>query len=281
VEGPAVFVYDGMPGGAGLTRQAFEQADELLLTTLRTIDECPCELGCPSCVHSPKCGSGNRPIDKRAARFVLESIRSGDPLTTAIKEIDMPLSGPLFDHGVARPKPKRYGVIDIETRFSADEVGGWGRADRMGVSVACVWDAGEQAMFDFGQDDLDGLVARLQQFDLVIGFNHVKFDYAVLGGLHPFKFRSLPNLDLLAEINTRLGYRVSLDNTAQATLNVGKSADGLMALKWWKEGRLDLITEYCRKDVEVTRDLYLHGREHGHIFFTNKAGQKVRLPVEW
>ncbi|MCG2733558.1 DEAD/DEAH box helicase [Pseudodesulfovibrio aespoeensis] len=281
VEGPAVFIYDGMPGGAGLTRQAFEQADELLLTTLRTIDECPCELGCPSCVHSPKCGSGNRPIDKRAAWFVLQSIRTGDPLTTAIKEIDMPLSGPLFDHGVTRPAPRRYGVIDIETRFSADEVGGWGRADRMGVSVACVWDAGECAMFDFGQDDLDALVARLQQFDLVIGFNHVKFDYAVLGGLHPFKFRSLPNLDLLAEINTRLGYRVSLDNTAQATLNVGKSADGLMALKWWKEGRLDLITEYCRKDVAVTRDLYLHGREHGHIFFTNKAGQKVRLPVDW
>jgi DEAD/DEAH box helicase domain-containing protein len=281
VEGPAVFIYDGMPGGAGLTRQAFEQADELVETTLRTIDECPCELGCPSCVHSPKCGSGNRPIDKRAARFVLQAIHSGDPLTTAIKEIDMPLSGPLFDHGVTRPEPKRFGVIDIETRFSADEVGGWGRADRMGVSIACVWDSQRQTMFDFEQDDMDALVERLRKFDLIIGFNHVKFDYAVLGGLHPFTFRSLPNLDLLMEINDRLGYRVKLDNVAQATLDVGKSADGLMALKWWKEGRLDLITEYCRKDVEVTRDVYLHGREHGHIFFTNKAGQKVKLPVNW
>ena len=54
-----------------------------------------------------------------------------------------------------------------------------------------------------------------------------------------------------------------------------------MALAWWKEGRLDLITEYCRQDVAVTRDLYLHGREHGHVLFSNKAGQKVRLPVEW
>ena len=68
VEGPAVFIYDGMPGGAGLTRQAFERADDLVETTLKTIRDCPCELGCPSCVHSPKCGSGNRPIDKRAAR---------------------------------------------------------------------------------------------------------------------------------------------------------------------------------------------------------------------
>jgi DEAD/DEAH box helicase domain-containing protein len=54
-----------------------------------------------------------------------------------------------------------------------------------------------------------------------------------------------------------------------------------MALKWWKEGRLDLITEYCRQDVAVTRDVYLFGREHGHIFFTNKATQKVKLPVDW
>jgi DEAD/DEAH box helicase domain-containing protein len=284
VDGPAVFIYDGMPGGAGLTRQAFEQADELLLTTLRTIDECPCETGCPSCVHSPKCGSGNRPIDKSAARFVLESIRTGAPLTTAIKEIDMSVSGPLFDHTTGpapRPAPGRFGVIDIETRYSADEVGGWHRADRMGVSVACLWDSAEQAMFDYGQDDIDALVARLRTYDLVIGFNHVKFDYAVLGGLHPFAFRSLPSLDLLVEINNRLGYRLKLDNVAQATLGTGKTADGLMALKWWKEGRLDLITQYCRKDVEATRDLYLHGREHGHVFFTNKAGQKVRLPVNW
>jgi DEAD/DEAH box helicase domain-containing protein len=281
VEGPAVFIYDGMPGGAGLTRQAFDAADDLLLTTLRTIDECPCELGCPSCVHSPKCGSGNRPIDKRAARFVLESIRTGDPLATSVKEMDMSRSAPIFGPAAKKPDPGRFGVIDIETRFSADEVGGWHRADRMGVSIACVWDSGSGTMEDFEQDDMDALVARLREFDLVIGFNHVKFDYAVLGGLHPFNFRGLPSLDLLAEINTRLGYRLKLDTVAQATLDVGKSADGLMALKWWKEGRLDLITQYCRKDVEVTRDVYLFGREHGHIFFTNKAGQKVKLPVDW
>lgn len=278
VDGPAVFIYDGMPGGAGLTRQAFERADELIETTLRTIRDCPCELGCPSCVHSPKCGSGNRPIDKRAALFVLEAIRSGDPQSIIPKDIDV---NTLPGIDTKRPAPKRYGVLDIETRFSADEVGGWNRADRMGVSIACLWDSGEEAMFDYEQDDMDELVARLKEFDLVIGFNHIKFDYAVLGGLHPFPFRSLPNLDLLVEVNNRLGYRVKLDNIASATLGAGKSADGLMALKWWKEGRLDLITEYCRQDVAVTRDVYLFGREHGHVFFTNKAGQKVRLPIDW
>lgn len=277
VEGPAVFIYDGMPGGAGLTRQAFDKADELVKTTLRTVETCECELGCPSCVHSPKCGSGNRPIDKRAAQFVLEAILHGDPKAIEPKDIDVNLPG--ID--MRKPMPRRYGVLDIETRYSADEVGGWNRADRMGVSIACLYDSEDDAMHDYEQDQMDALVTHLQKFDKVIGFNHVKFDYAVLGGLHPYPFRSLPNLDLLVEVNNRLGYRVKLDNIAQATLDVGKSADGLMALKWWKEGRLDLITEYCRQDVAVTRDVYLFGRENGHIFFTNKAGQKVKLPVDW
>lgn len=277
VKGPAVFIYDGMPGGAGLTRQAYDKADELVETTLRTIEGCECELGCPSCVHSPKCGSGNRPIDKNSARFVLEAIMGGDPKSIEEKEIDVNLPG--ID--LRKPAPKRYGVIDIETRYSADEVGGWVRADRMGVSIACVYDSEDEAMHDYEQDQMDDLIAHLQKFDLVIGFNHVKFDYAVLGGLHPFNFRGLPNCDLLMEVHERLGYRLKLDNIAQATLDVGKSADGLMALKWWKEGRLDLITEYCQQDVAVTRDVYLFGREHGHVFFTNKAGQKVKLPIDW
>jgi DEAD/DEAH box helicase domain-containing protein len=273
--GAAVFVYDGVPGGAGLTRQAFHKADELVETTLKAVRDCPCDLGCPSCVHSPKCGSGNRPIDKSAAIFTLEAIRSGDPDSVQLREIEV---GETVSE---TPAPKRYGVLDIETRFSAQEVGGWGRADRMGVSIACLYDQKHDRIFDYEQHQMGELVEHLRKFDLVIGYNHIKFDYAVLGGLHPFRFRQLPSLDLCADIRNRLGYAIKLDNAAQATLDAAKSADGLQALKWWQEGRLDLITEYCRQDVAVTRDLYLFGREHGHVFFTNKAGQKVKLPVQW
>ena len=115
----------------------------------------------------------------------------------------------------------------------------------------------------------------------MVGFNILRFDYGVLAGVHPFAYASLPTLDMLAHVYQRLGYRLKLDNLAQATLNVGKSADGLQALKWWAEGRLDEIATYCRQDVAVTRDLYLYGRENGHVLFSNKAGQKARLPVGW
>ena len=71
---PAVFIYDGLPGGAGLTRQAFSDARALLEATCKTVASCPCEDGCPSCVHSPKCGSGNRPISKLAALELLRRL---------------------------------------------------------------------------------------------------------------------------------------------------------------------------------------------------------------
>ena len=72
----SVFIYDGVPGGAGLSRQAFKKATELLENTFKVIRACPCETGCPSCVHSPKCGSGNRPIDKASAIFLLDKLIS-------------------------------------------------------------------------------------------------------------------------------------------------------------------------------------------------------------
>lgn len=283
--GAAVFIYDAMPGGAGLTREAFAKAEELLSRTLAVVTGCPCELGCPSCVHSPKCGSGNRPIDKAAARHLLALLHTGQPgpdrrpeITTP-KETAMPTEATL--PGLTRPAPKRFAVLDVETRRSAAEVGGWTRPDLMGISVAVLYDSGADEFVDYQEHEISALAERLKSFDLVVGFNIMRFDYGVLAGVHPFAYSRLPTLDMLTHVHERLGYRLKLDNLAQATLNVGKSADGLQALQWWKEGKLDEIARYCRQDVAVTRDLYLFGRENRYVLFQNKAGQKARLPVGW
>jgi DEAD/DEAH box helicase domain-containing protein len=82
-------------------------------------------------------------------------------------------------------------------------------------------------------------------------------------------------------VKNRLGYRLSLDHLATATLDAGKTADGLDALRWWKEGKMSKIIAYCRSDVAVTRDLYQFGRDHRYLLFQNKAKQSVRLPVDW
>ncbi|WP_039890695.1 DEAD/DEAH box helicase [Mycobacterium xenopi] len=71
---PSVFVYDGYPGGAGFAERGFRQARTWLSATAAAIEACECPSGCPSCVQSPKCGSGNQPLDKAGAVAVLRLV---------------------------------------------------------------------------------------------------------------------------------------------------------------------------------------------------------------
>ena len=71
---PTIFIYDGHPGGVGLTRAAFLRFEELCRDAHRLIAECPCRAGCPSCVQSPKCGNLNEPLAKGGARQLLEGM---------------------------------------------------------------------------------------------------------------------------------------------------------------------------------------------------------------
>ncbi len=69
-----IFVYDGYPGGAGISERGFRTSERWLRATLETIRQCPCARGCPSCVQSPKCGNGNEPLDKTGAAALLSAI---------------------------------------------------------------------------------------------------------------------------------------------------------------------------------------------------------------
>jgi DEAD/DEAH box helicase domain-containing protein len=62
-----IFIYDGHPGGVGITKRGYEEFERLLDDAERLIAECPCESGCPSCVQSPKCGNLNEPLHKAGA----------------------------------------------------------------------------------------------------------------------------------------------------------------------------------------------------------------------
>ncbi|UCG82410.1 MAG: DEAD/DEAH box helicase [Dehalococcoidia bacterium] len=72
-----VFIYDAYPGGIGIAEKGFELISELWQATLTAISECPCQEGCPGCIHSPKCGNNNEPLDKEAAIAILRSLAGG------------------------------------------------------------------------------------------------------------------------------------------------------------------------------------------------------------
>jgi DEAD/DEAH box helicase domain-containing protein len=68
---PTIFVYDGHPGGVGITARGFDAFEGWVADTAKMIDGCPCQTGCPSCVQSPKCGNLNDMLDKAAALELL------------------------------------------------------------------------------------------------------------------------------------------------------------------------------------------------------------------
>ena len=69
---PTIFVYDAAPGGAGISERGFNAVTQWLSATLEAIESCGCDNGCPSCVHSPKCGNRNEPLSKHGARALLQ-----------------------------------------------------------------------------------------------------------------------------------------------------------------------------------------------------------------
>lgn len=286
----SIFIYDGYPGGVGLTREAFRKMDSLLMQTQKTIASCSCNTGCPSCVHSPKCGSGNRPIDKKACLALLAEIlkknAGKEDAITSLKFSSMfPESSGYSPEKIRQQRkglnvlPAKFGVFDLETMRSAEEVGGWKNAHRMGVSVAVVYDSEINDFVTYLGHEVDKLVSHLTSLDLIVGFNNKRFDNRVLSAYTDTNLALLPTLDLLEQIHSYLGYRLSLNRLAEHTLGTNKSANGLQALAWYKEGRIDLIQHYCKKDVEITRDILFHGLEQGFLLFANKAKQIVRLPL--
>ncbi|HSL39255.1 MAG TPA: Zn-binding domain-containing protein, partial [Desulforhopalus sp.] len=294
-EKATIFVYDGHPGGIGLSREAYQLMDKLLGQAYRTVESCPCENGCPSCVHSSRCGSGNRPIDRLACVALLATLLQ----STAGELQQTPLPAPLENRGLAMapggagettvgrsgPQPRVFPpggfcVFDLETIRSAEEVGGWGRAERMGMALAVLYDSPSNSCICYREEDAPRLVERLQQYQVVVGFNNKRFDNRVLSAYTDANLGLLPSIDLLEEIHAHLGYRLSLHRLAETTLGAGKSADGLQSLQWVREGRLDLVERYCQRDVELTRDLFLYALQHGFLLFTNKAGHRVRLPLD-
>jgi DEAD/DEAH box helicase domain-containing protein len=287
----AIFVYDYHPGGVGLAEKGFELLHQLLDMTLHLVVSCDCELGCPSCIHFPTCGAGNVPLDKAGCIHLLNLLTGREHIDiNALSQSDLEDEAPIFadwEDDVKMPvepqpeKGPRIVVFDLETQRSAADVGGWNKAYLMGMSLGVVWDSHQHEYTTYYEPDIEALIDHLKRADLVVGFNIIGFDYSVLRGYSQFDFKQLNTLDMLREIYTQLRYRVSLDALGQATLNRAKSADGLQALQWFKEGRMDLIESYCRKDVEVTRDLFQYGLDHGYLLFHRKGQGRMRIPLHW
>jgi DEAD/DEAH box helicase domain-containing protein len=176
---------------------------------------------------------------------------------------------------------KNIVYFDLETQRSADEVGGWDKIGRMGMSVAVTYSTSRGGYAIYGEKQVGELIRELQRADLIVGFNNLRFDYEVLHGYTALDLRQLPTLDMLVVLQERLQHRLSLDSIATATFGVEKTAEGLQAIEWFKEGKMLEIAEYCCYDVKITRLVHEYGAQNRQVYYHNRFGKKLSVAVSW
>jgi DEAD/DEAH box helicase domain-containing protein len=171
--------------------------------------------------------------------------------------------------------------FDLETQKSAEEVGGWDNIRDMRMSVGVTFSTQRGTYRIYGEAEVNDLVNELLRADLVVGFNSLRFDYEVLHGYTIVDLRQAATLDMLVELQKALPHRLSLDAIAAPTLGVEKISEGMQAIYWFREGKLLEIAEYCCYDVKITRMVHEYGARHKQLFYRNRFGNKLMVPVCW
>jgi len=172
--------------------------------------------------------------------------------------------------------------FDLESQNLFDDVGGRENIDKLRVACGVTWSTQKNDFSVYWEKDVPALIDELRSATRVIGFNLKGFDYLVLQPYMPeIRFASIPTLDMLLELQKILGFRVSLDSIASASLGTSKTADGIKSVEWFRAGELDKVAEYCKADVDITRRVYEFGRDNGHIFYKSRLGSKLRVDVKW
>lgn len=176
---------------------------------------------------------------------------------------------------------KKVVVFDLETQRSFEEVGGRTQMHRLGVSIGVAYRYETDEYLSVEEDSINDLIEVLLDADLVVGYNIIGFDYEVLRAYSDFDFQSLPSCDLMFHLEERLGFRPKLESVAVPTLGGGKSADGLKALEWWRQGEIEKIAKYCREDVKVTKELYDFGKRNRCVMVSRFGGKPRKVEVDW
>lgn len=167
-------------------------------------------------------------------------------------------------------------IFDIET------IGDISDYSKLKVTVISLYRYETNTFESYVESELGKVWPLFERADRLIGYNSEHFDLPVLNNYYMGDLLQFPHLDLLKKIKESLGIRLKLKDVAEATLdNVTKSADGLQAMQWFKEGRIDEIKKYCEQDVNVTKQLYEFGRDNKQLFYKTLTGDVMPFFVDY
>jgi uncharacterized protein YprB with RNaseH-like and TPR domain len=152
-------------------------------------------------------------------------------------------------------------VLDVETQYLSDEIpGGWDSIPDFLLAVAVTWDRAHEFRV-WREADAKNLIAEINNADQILTFNGNRFDFKVLSHYGRVKGVRDKSIDLCAFIKKHTRKRISLDSVAKATLGTSKSMSGIEAVHLWRTGdplKQQEVVEYCKRDVEILRDIYVH-----------------------
>lgn len=171
-------------------------------------------------------------------------------------------------------------VFDLETQNTFADVEN--DFKKFKISVVSIYSYQTDKYISFTEDELKNLWPILEKADRLIGYNSEHFDLPILHNYYLGDLTKIPHLDLMKVIKDSIGIRLKLSDVAEATLdNINKSADGLQAIKWWKEGKIGEIKKYCEQDVKVTKEIYDFGRRNRQLFYKSLTGETVPFAVDF
>ncbi len=172
----------------------------------------------------------------------------------------------------------RYIIFDLETQNTFQDVGSTDSV-ALDISVGTFYDSFTETYTTVTVDELQKIWPLLEQADALVGYNSNHFDIPLLNKYYPGDLTQIKSIDLLEDVRKSIGRRLRLDSIAQATVGAKKSANGLQAVRWWREGKIDEIKKYCEQDVKVTKKIFDYALKHGHVKF--KDGSRNReIPLD-
>lgn len=145
-------------------------------------------------------------------------------------------------------------VFDIETANWFTEVGGSDPAN-LTIALVGIHDS-ETGYASFLEPELPKLWKILEHTDMLVGWNSDHFDVPLLNKYYPGDLLRIKSLDLMNEIYNSLGRRLRLDVVAEGTVGTKKIGSGGLSTKWWRDGEVEKVREYCLKDVELTKKIF-------------------------
>ncbi len=166
-------------------------------------------------------------------------------------------------------------TFDIETEGVFQTNGDFSKLE---LTVLGVHDSESGLLTGFYKDELAKAWPLFEAADIIVGYNSEHFDIPILGKYYAGDLTKIKSVDLLKEVKNVLGRRLKLDNLAEATLGQGKTADGLKAVEWWKQGLKEKVRDYCLMDVKITADLYEYAKKNGSVKYRDYDGlREIKL----